>query len=58
VKGRIISTDAMHTQKQWCACVHAYHGYHLTIVKKKQLQMYQDLVDCFDDPDAAQEEWQ
>jgi DDE_Tnp_1-associated len=22
VKGRIISTDAMHTQKKWCACVH------------------------------------
>jgi hypothetical protein len=21
VKGRIISTDAMHTQKKWCACV-------------------------------------
>ncbi len=24
VKGRIISTDAMHTQKKWCAWVHAY----------------------------------
>jgi hypothetical protein len=22
VKGRIISSDAMHTQKKWCACVH------------------------------------
>ncbi len=27
VKGRIISTDAMHTQKKWCACVHGYGGY-------------------------------
>ena len=27
VKGRIISTDAMHTQKQWCASVHGYGGY-------------------------------
>ncbi len=26
-QGRIISTDAMHTQKKWCACVHAYEGY-------------------------------
>ena len=26
VKGRIISTDAMHTQKKWCACVHGYGG--------------------------------
>jgi len=58
VKGRIISTDAMHTQKKWCACVHGYAGYYLTIVKKNQPQMYQDLVDFFDDPDAEQEEWQ
>jgi len=58
VKGRIISTDAMHTQKKWCACVHAYGGYYLTIVKKNQPQMYQDLVDFFDDSDAEQEEWQ
>ena len=58
VKGRIISTDAMHTQKKWCACVHGYGGYYLTIVKKNQPQMYQDLVDFFDDPEAEQEEWQ
>jgi predicted transposase YbfD/YdcC len=57
VKGRIISTDAMHTQKKWCACVHAYEGYYLTIVKKNQPQMYQDLVDFFEDPDAEQQEW-
>src|SRR6266436_5352581 len=58
VKGRIISTDAMHTQKKWCACVHGYGGYYLTIVKKNQPQMYQDLVDFFEDPDAQQQEWQ
>ena len=58
VKGRLLSTDAMHTQKKWCACVHAYDGYYLTIVKKNQPQMYEDLVDFFDDPDAEQEEWQ
>lgn len=58
VKGRILSTDAMHTQKKWCACVHGYAGYYLTIVKKNQLHMYEDLADFFDDPDAEQEEWQ
>ena len=58
VKGRIISTDAMHTQKKWCACVHGYGGYYLTIVKKNQPQMYQDLVDFFADTDAEQQEWQ
>jgi predicted transposase YbfD/YdcC len=57
VKGRIISTDAMHTQKKWCACVHAYQGYYLSIVKKNQPQMYEDLVDFFDDPEAERQEW-
>lgn len=58
VKGRILSTDAMHTQKKWCACVHRYAGYYLTIVKKNQPQMYEDLADFFEDPDAEQETWQ
>src|SRR5438067_4437876 len=58
VKGRIISTDARHTQKKWCAWVQAFDGYYLTIVKKKQPQMYQDVVDFFADPDAEQDEWQ
>ena len=58
VKGRIISSDAMHTQKKWCACVHAYGGYYLTIVKKNQPQLYEDLLDFFADPEAQQQEWQ
>ena len=33
-------------------------GISLSIVKKNQPQMYQDLLDFFDDPDAEQEEWQ
>lgn len=57
VKGRIIRSDAMHTHKKWCASVHADGGYYLTIVKKNQPQMYQDLLDFFDDPEAEQEEW-
>lgn len=58
VKGRIISTDAMHRQKKWCACVPVYGGYYLTVVKKNQPQLYQDLVDFFEDTDDEQEEWQ
>lgn len=58
VKGRIISTDAMHTQKQWCAGVHAYGGYDLTMVKKNQPQLYEDLMEFFEEPEAQQEEWQ
>ena len=48
----------MHTQKKWCACVQVYGGDYLTIVKKNQPQMYQDLVDFFADQDAEQQEWQ
>ncbi|HEY6407931.1 MAG TPA: ISAs1 family transposase, partial [Ktedonobacteraceae bacterium] len=44
VKGRIISTDAMHTQKKWCACVHGYGGYYLTIVKKNQPKVREETV--------------
>ena len=58
VKGRLLSSDAMHTQKKWCAWVHAYDGYYLTIVKKNQPQMYQDLLDFFEDPEAEDQEWQ
>ena len=33
VKGRIISADAMHTQKAWCAGVDAYAGYYLLVLQ-------------------------
>lgn len=58
VKGRIISTDALHTQKKWCTSVHGYKGYSLTIVKKNHPTLYEDIQDFFDDPDADQHEWQ
>jgi predicted transposase YbfD/YdcC len=58
VKGRIISTDALHTQKKWCTGVHGYGGYYLTIVKKNQPTLYEDIQEFFDDPEAQQDEWQ
>ena len=58
VKGRIISTDALHTQRKWCTCVHGYGGFYLTIVKLNQPSLYEDIQDFFDDPDAEQDEWQ
>ena len=57
VKGRIISTDAMHTQKKWCAGVHAYDGYYLVRVKKNQPGVHQDLVDFFADKQLDGGEW-
>ena len=49
VKGRILSTDAMHTQKKWCAGVDAYDGFYLVIAKKNQPGVQQDVVDFFAD---------
>jgi len=51
VKGRIISADAMHTQKKWCTCVHLYGGYYLVIAKDNQPTVRQDLQDFFEDKD-------
>src|SRR5437588_410906 len=49
VTGRIISADAMHTQKAWCAGVDAYDGYDLLVAKKNQPGGSLDLLDFFED---------
>jgi predicted transposase YbfD/YdcC len=58
VKGRIISTDAMHTQKKWFAAIHGYGGYYLSIAKKNQPTVHQDLLDFFADRQLDQGEWE
>lgn len=58
VKGRIISADAMHTQKAWCAGVEAYDGYYLLVAKNNQPTVRQDIVDFFADKALDQGEWQ
>lgn len=58
VKGRIISADAMHTQKKWCAAVERYGGYYLLIAKLNQPQLYEDLRDFFEEEDAPRQQWQ
>jgi predicted transposase YbfD/YdcC len=57
VKGRIISTDAIHTQRKWCAGVHAYGGYYLLTVKDNQPTMRQDIEDFFADEALNGGEW-
>ena len=53
VKGRIVSTDALHTQRAWCMRVHLAEGYYLSIVKGNQPTLYEDIHDFFDDPDGG-----
>lgn len=57
VKGSIVSTDAMHTQKSWCANMDAYGGYYLTLVKENHPTTYQDLEYFFEEKDAKPQEW-
>jgi predicted transposase YbfD/YdcC len=57
VKGRIISSDAMHTQRKWCAGVHAYQGFYLVVAKENQPGVRQDLLDFFEDKTLDQGEW-
>jgi predicted transposase YbfD/YdcC len=58
IKGRILSADAMHTQKKWCAQVHKQCGYYLLITKNNHPQMRQDLIDFFEDKDAERQQWE
>lgn len=58
VKGRLISADAMHTQKKWCAAVIALGGEYLLFAKGNQPTLWQDLHDFFTDPDPEREEWE
>jgi predicted transposase YbfD/YdcC len=57
VKGRLISADAIHTQKKWCALVNAFAGDYLLFAKGNQPSLSQDLQDFFTDPDAQRKEW-
>jgi predicted transposase YbfD/YdcC len=57
IKGRIISTDALHTQKKWGAGVDAYGGYYLVTVKDNQPTVRKDLEDFFQDKELDAGEW-
>jgi predicted transposase YbfD/YdcC len=48
VKGRIISTDAMHTQWKFCMMVHYNDGYYLLIAKNNQRGTKKYLRDYFE----------
>lgn len=58
VKGRVISADAMHTQRFVCQTIEQYAGKSLLIAKGNQPTMQEDLALCFEDPDAERDGWQ
>lgn len=57
VKGRIISADAMHTQRKSCALIDAYGGFYLFVAKGNQSTLEQDLRLFFAEPPADCRDW-
>jgi len=58
VKGRILSLDAMHTQRALCAQVHRLEGDYVLIAKDNQATLKEDLADVFEDRTADRRRWQ
>ena len=49
VKGRILSLDALQTQRELCRQVHRLEGDSVLIAKDNQLTLREDIVDFFED---------
>lgn len=58
VKDRIVTADALHTQRAFCVDVIRFGGHYVLIAKKNQLNLYRDLHLFFTDPQADAEAWE
>lgn len=57
VKGRIVTLDAMHTQRELCAQVHRWGGAYVLIAKDNQPTLVEDITDFFEDPTPDRRRW-
>jgi predicted transposase YbfD/YdcC len=57
VKDRIITADALHTQRAFCTDVLRFAGHYVLIAKKNQPTLLEDLETFFTDPQADAGEW-
>jgi predicted transposase YbfD/YdcC len=57
-KDRIITADALHTQRAFCADAIRFGGHYVLVAKKNQPTLLQDLETFFTDPQADAEEWE
>lgn len=57
VKGRILSLDALHTQRELCAQVHRLQGDYVLIAKDDQPTHREDIVDFFEYPRPDWRRW-
>src|SRR6266571_2942443 len=57
VKGRIITLDAMHTQREFCAQVQRFGGAYVLIAKDNQPTLVEDIADLFADRTPDRRRW-
>lgn len=58
VKDRIVTADAMHTQRDFCVDIIRFGGHYVLIAKKNQLNLFRDLQLFFTDPQTDAGEWE
>jgi predicted transposase YbfD/YdcC len=57
VKGRIVTLDAMHTQRDLCAKVHHWGGAYVLLAKDNQPTLFEDIADLFTDRQPDTRRW-
>lgn len=57
IKGRILTLDAMHTQRALCAQVHRLAGDYILLAKDNQPTLGEDIADLFEDRTPDRRRW-
>ncbi|GCE13536.1 ISAs1 family transposase [Tengunoibacter tsumagoiensis] len=57
LRGRIVSADAMHTQRHFCSLIHHAGGFYVLIAKGNQPSLREDIADFFEDPSPDRRRW-
>lgn len=57
VQGRIVTADAMHTQRACCADIHRFGGYYVLLAKANQPTLEEDLRLFFTEPPPDCRDW-
>ena len=58
ITGRILSLDALHTQREFCRQVQRLDGDYVLIAKENQPTLREDIADLFEDPTPDRRRWQ
>jgi predicted transposase YbfD/YdcC len=58
VKGRIITADALHSHRKFCAKIHVYRGYYLMPIKDNNPAVLRDIIEFFEDEGIDRKEFQ